>query len=225
MTNWLQYPVINNFGVYPDPEGAYPKPDINIMAPAGTAFDAPASGTVTGLDRTSSYGQVITIQFDSPPNSTALYYAFNHLSSIAGGLSIGSHVNSGDILGYGGGGQSTSGADPGFAFSASPVYGQGLGWAQNVVGTWINPLLDPTSFLSQIQTSGVSTSQSSSGLSNPINLYSFLGLPSQQQLVSYTEQLGLIIVGGLVVLVGVLVLFLSTDAGKKALQSGEASMT
>lgn len=149
---WYNYPLIGGFGTYPDPAGNYPKPDINIIVPAGTPFTAPASGTVTNIDTSSSYGTSITVQFDNPPNTTALYYAFNYMSSIASGVGVGQHVNAGDILAYGGGGINNSGINTtAFAFSAGPAYGQGTGWTNNVIGSWINPSLDPSSYITSLQ--------------------------------------------------------------------------
>lgn len=76
-------------------------------------------------------------------------------------------------------------------------------------------------FSGTINTPIPTLNNSSQGLSNPLTLYSFLGLPSQKDLANFSEQLGIVIIGGLVVLVGVLILFLSTDTGKKALSVGE----
>lgn len=169
MINWWQYPEINNFGSYPDPEGAFPKPDVNIIAPAGTKFTAPLSGVVSGIDTTSPFGDVVTVNLDSPINDSATHYAFLHLSSIAPGLQVGEHINAGDLLGIGGGNQSTSGADPGFALTSSDQYGFGAGWYNNVQGSWINPKLDPTTLLNSLSVAPPpSTGSSGCNSSNPI---------------------------------------------------------
>lgn len=164
---WYNLPQINNFGTYPDPVGNYPKPDINIIAPEGTPFTAPASGTVTSIDTMSFFGPSITVQFDNPPNSTAQYYAFNYLASIANSLHVGQHVNTGDILGYGGDYQNNSGGSVAFAFSAGPAYGKGPGWTENVIGTWINPALDPTNFLASLTTGSTGMNVWQSGCTCP----------------------------------------------------------
>lgn len=155
IADWWTFPMIDLFGQAPDPEGPFPKPDVNISAPAGTLFTAPLPGTVSGIDFNSPFGDVITINLDNPINGSATHYAFLHLSNIAP-LNVGQHVTAGEVLGVGGGGQSKSGASPGFAFTPSSMYGFGSGWANNVHnvgskgGAWINPQLDPTNFLHQL---------------------------------------------------------------------------
>ena len=147
MVNWWQANRIDNFGQYPDPEGAFPKPDSNILVPAGTVFTTLFPGTVTGIDTSSSYGNVVTIKLDKPLNPVANHIAYLHLTSPYPGLKVGAHVTSGQKIGIGGGGVSRSGAAPGFALTASDMYGNGSGWADNVKGSWINPLLNPVPVL------------------------------------------------------------------------------
>lgn len=144
---WYTYGRNDNFGSYPDPEGAFPKPDSNIIVPGKTVFTSLFPGTVSGIDSTSSYGQVITIKLDKPLNTAATHIAYLHLNSVSSNLKVGSHVNAGTIVGNGGAGQSMSGAPPGFALTQSDMYGHGSGWADNVKGTWINPLLNPVPVL------------------------------------------------------------------------------
>lgn len=206
---WWNFPFIDNFGFFPDPEGSFPKPDVNVLAPAGTAFTAPLSGTVSGIDYNSSFGDVVTVNLDNPINGAATHYAFLHLSSIAP-LKVGQHVKVGDILGTGGGGQSKSGADPGFAFTSSSMYGFGSGWANNVKGSWINPQLDSTNFLHQLSgqnlVSGISGGGGGTGIIptglGP-GLGNFLGLPTANQLT----QGGFIVFGAIVVLIALVLIF------------------
>lgn len=209
MTAWYQYPQINNFGAYPDPEGAFPKPDVNILAPSGTPFTAPLAGTISGIDTTSSFGDVVTVNLDQPINDSATHYAFLHLSSITPGDFLGEHVNAGDLLGYGGGNQSPSGAMPGFALTASDQYGFGSGWANNVQGTWINPQLDPTSLLNSLAggntiPSNISTGSgtSSCDASNPI----YGGL-CQYLNPTHLTQGGFILFGAIVALLAIYLVF------------------
>lgn len=147
MVNWWTANRIDNFGQYPDPEGAFPKPDSNILVPGGTIFTTLFPGTVTGVDTSSSYGNVVTIKLDNAINPAATHIAYLHLTSPYPGLKVGDHVTSGQKVGIGGGGASTSGAMPGFALTSSDMYGHGTGWADNVKGSWINPLLNPVPVL------------------------------------------------------------------------------
>jgi len=152
MVNWWQANRIDNFGAYPDPEGAFPKPDSNILVPAGTVFTTLFPGTVTGIDTSSSYGNVVTIKLDNAINPAATHIAYLHMTSIWPSLKVGSKVTSGQKIGIGGGGASTSGAMPGFALTSSDMYGHGTGWADNVKGSWINPLLNPVPVLDAAKT-------------------------------------------------------------------------
>jgi hypothetical protein len=145
--DWWTANRIDNFGAYPDPEGAFPKPDSNIIVPTGTIFTTLFPGTVTGIDTSDTYGNVVTIKMDTPLNPAATHIAYLHLTSIWPGLKVGSHVTSGQKVGIGGGGASKSGAMPGVALTPSDEYGHGTGWADNVKGTWINPLLNPVPML------------------------------------------------------------------------------
>lgn len=154
MANWWDLPLINNFGVYPDPVGPYPKPDVNIVAPANTPFVAPASGTVSSIDTSSFWGNSVTVQFDNPPNNVAQYYAFNYMSQVPNELGVGNHVNVGDTLAYGGANINNSGGTAAFAFSGGPRYGFDPGWSSNVIGQWINPLLNPTDFINILKSGG-----------------------------------------------------------------------
>jgi hypothetical protein len=145
---WYDFPEINNYGFYPDPEGAFPKPDINVGAPNGTAITNLLSGIISGINSPSgaipSWGQVVTVKLDKPLNSAATYEAYLHLGSIAPGDYIGEHVSVGDIIGYAG--PSVSGAETGYALQSGPYYGFGSGFS--------NPgssLLNPTAVLQAAQ--------------------------------------------------------------------------
>lgn len=202
--DWLHYNIIDNFGVYPDPEGKFPKPDINILAPSGTQFTAPLPGTVSGIDYNSSFGDVVTINLDNPINGAATHYAFLHLSTIAP-LKVGQHVNVGDILGTGGGGQSKSGAAPGFALTASDKYGFGAGWANNVKGSWINPQLDPTNLFNQLSGQHVVSGIGGSGGGTSNGISNLLGI--QLPTAAQWTQGGFVVFGAIVVLIALILMF------------------
>lgn len=176
---WYTYNRIDNYGYYPDPEGAFPKPDSNIIGlPDGTPITALGSGTISGINNpfilgaVPSWGQVITVKLDQPYNSVATHMAYLHLGSIAPGISLGQHVDVGDVLGYSG--SSVSGAATGFAFYNGDSYGYGPSWSQYVGSSQ----LDPTAFLNIVQMGGLSTTNQSSGDTRTTNLNTGITLPS-----------------------------------------------
>lgn len=122
---WWSYPRIDNLG-QPDLDGGFPKPDSNIAVPDGTPLTAPASGEITYIDTTSSFGQAITVAFDTPPNPQVTSYVFLHLTSIPGNLAVGQHVNVGDTLGVAG--TNPQNAATGFALYPGLAYGVDPHW-------------------------------------------------------------------------------------------------
>ncbi len=211
MGAWYSYPRIDNFGKYPDPEGAFPKPDSNILVPSGTVFTSLFPGVVTGVDTSSSYGQVVTIKLNAPINSAATHIAYLHMTTIAPGLKVGSKVNAGTPIGIGGGNISTSGAMPGIALTSSDVYGHGSGWADNVKGTWINPLLNPVPVLNAAKAGTLgnlggasSTPAASTGCQPPSSAldiggaFQYLACES----VSFGEHIAVFVVALLLIIIG-----------------------
>ena len=148
---WYDYPYVANIGT-PDPYGGFPKPDINFEVPNNTPITALYGGVVSGIDTAGSgaipaYGHVVTVKLHQPLNGLATHTAYLHLSSIAPGLQVGSQVRTGDVIGYGGPGNSTPpGTQPapvGFALYSGDYYGQGSAWSQetsaNLAGA-LNPV-------------------------------------------------------------------------------------
>ena len=120
-TGWWVYPIIDNWGVATDPQGAYPKPDINILLPANFPIANILPGTVSGIHRGDvSYGGTVTIKLDTPLNPLATHIAWNHLIAIAPGLQVGQRVNPGDIVAYGGADQSLGSAPAAVGFILYP---------------------------------------------------------------------------------------------------------
>lgn len=169
---WYDFPEINNYGFYPDPEGAFPKPDINVGAPNGTPITNLLSGIISGINSPSgaipSWGQVVTVKLDKPLNSAATYEAYLHLGSIAPGDYVGEHVSVGDIIGYAG--PSVSGAETGYALQSGPDYGFGSGFS--------NPgssLLNPTNILQAAQNNSLGSLTSLDADTSGINnIWSFI---------------------------------------------------
>lgn len=142
---WWTFPRVDNFGTV-DPQGGYWKPDSNIQLPGGYPITALLPGTITSMQNT-SYGQsVITIRLDTPLNSLATHTFYEHMVGFAPGLAVGSHVNTGDLIGY----NNPSGATPlGFGLYSGDVYGSGPAWQtlQQDIGPGGAGLLNPVNLL------------------------------------------------------------------------------
>lgn len=190
---WYTYPSIGNYGSYPDPMGSYPKPDVNICAPAGTPITALAPGYVSGVQYPSWSNKQpsVTVALDNPLNNLATHMAYNFLDSAT--VKVGQQISQGDVIGYAKG----TGVCTALALTPDPVYGT-TSFAQ----TAGNPLLNPTGFLNNLTggTSGLSSTSSSSGSSAP----GLLG-----QLGAFGDWLGnpiriiKMVIGGALIIVGV----------------------
>lgn len=163
-TAWYAYPRIDNYAIFPDPYGAFPKPDSNINAPAGTPITALGSGIVSGINAPDgsnpAFGQVVTIKLDQPLNPIATHMAYLHLNGLPAGLAIGQRVSVGDTIGYAGA-NAQGNAGTGFALYNGDFYGYGPTWAQYVGSAFLNPV----PFLNKVVASGgsVATSQLAGG--------------------------------------------------------------
>lgn len=132
---WWDASAINNWGSFPDPQGNFPKPDINFILPANTPIAAILPGVVSGVNQPPNkglpfppFGAVVTVKLDTPINDLANHYALLHLQRVT--VSVGQRVKIGDVLGYGGGNQ-TQGSAPaavGFALYPGDYYGYGPEW-------------------------------------------------------------------------------------------------
>lgn len=154
---WWTFPQVNNWGSFPDPQGYFPKPDVNIVGlPSSYPLAAILPGVVTGINTPGSsaippFGAVITIELDKPLNSIATHYAMLHLARVQPGLQVGSSVAVGDIIGYGGANQTqgSASAPVGFALYPGDYYGFGTEWNRyiNTPSKIPDARLDPTSVL------------------------------------------------------------------------------
>lgn len=122
---WWDFPRIDNFGQI-DPQGAYYKPDSNILTPSGYPIISPVSGVVTSVQRT-DYGQTVeTILLNTPINPLATHVFFEHMHDATVG--VGSVVTPGTLLGHAN--YTGEGANLGFGFYSGDIYGSGLAWSQ-----------------------------------------------------------------------------------------------
>lgn len=216
---WWQYPLINDYG-QPDRYGGFPKPDMNIDVPAGVPITALLSGVVSGINSPGGgapeWGNVITIKLDNPYNSLATHEAYLHLASIAPGLKVGDKISAGQIVGYSGGinpGPGLQSASVGFAWYNGDYYGFGPEWSKYLGSSQ----LDPTKIFNDLQSGSFKI-----GTTNPVNplpvsdILSAIGLPSPDDVKNFFEQFGLVVFGMILLLVGVIVVFFSSDAGKES---------
>lgn len=142
---WWTYPRIDNLGS-PDPYGGFPKPDSNIQIPANYPIHAILPGTVSGIDKQSSWGASVTIALDKQINSMATHTSYLHLACNIQ-VKVGQHVSFGQVIAYNGY-SSACGAQKvplGFALYNGPQYGSGPAWAlmskQNLTGNGpLNPV-------------------------------------------------------------------------------------
>jgi hypothetical protein len=124
---WYTFPRIDNFGMLDPQPGTGWKPDSNVQIPGYYPVTALNSGTVTSLQQTGFGQAVITIKLDSPFNSLATHEFYEHLSSWDGGITVGQHVASGQLIGY----NNPPGQVPlGFGLYPGDVYGSGPAYAQ-----------------------------------------------------------------------------------------------
>ena len=137
---WWKYPRIDNYGGV-EPFGGFAKPDSNIQIPADYPVTALLPGVVTALDSGNvAWGAVVTIRLDTPINAIATHTAYLHLASTT--VSVGQHVNSGDLIGYNGY-QNAAGTQKvplGFALYNGDHYGFGASWGQYLGSAALNPV-------------------------------------------------------------------------------------
>jgi len=214
-TPWYAYSRVDNYAVYPDPYGDFPKPDSNINAPAGTAITALASGVISGINAPNggampSFGQVVTIKLDNALNPIATHMAYLHLNGIASNVQIGQHVQAGDTIGYAGA-NAQGNAGTGFALYNGPYYGYGSSWSQYVGSSALNPV----PFLNSLNAS-TGGSQLASGTIGATSLTGDLAtsilspyIAPIEKSVTGTLAAGMFLVIGLVAIVGGLVLLVA----------------
>jgi murein DD-endopeptidase MepM/ murein hydrolase activator NlpD len=227
---WYTFPRIDNFGQI-DPQGNFWKPDSNIQLPGGYPITALLSGTVTSVQPTTNWGgqSVVTVKLDTPLNSLATHTFYEHMSGIAPGLSVGQHVNAGDLIGY----NNPSGQVPlGFGLYSGDVYGSGSAWQvlQQDLAPGGAGLLNPTNLLNSAAQSGGTWSGSGVVSYNPSGLNTSTGcqwydLPCwfQNQVESLLISSGFVVFGLVLLLVGIIILFFGHGGGIEIAGTGVSS--
>ena len=151
---WTQFPRIDNFGRI-DPEGKYWKPDSNILTPPGYPITSLFNGTVTNVQWTSWGQTVVTIKMDTPLNTLATHQFFEHMHDST--VSVGQHVNAGDLIGHAN--YTGEGANLGYGFYSGDVFGSGSAWdtLQQDLAPGGAGLLNPVAVLNSFKSSGGNT--------------------------------------------------------------------
>lgn len=228
---WWQYPITGPF----NPTGTPPEHGVDLAMPVGTPIYAAYSGTVLApapsvpgqsIESNTGYnpwGGEVDVLTNLPGVGQVVNYVF-HLDQLV--VKAGDTVQAGQLIGYSGGENSLSTTDvvPGYTpthitgpqFSSAPHIEWGL-YQQ----TGQSPL-DPTPYLQAIRNAGGAVlgtgSNGTTLLSSTSSGSGLLGIPSISDIKSgFTDvfqRTGLVMFGGLVILVGILVLFFSSASGK-----------
>jgi len=161
--NWYDYPVVVPFGNTNYDSVLGGSHDLDVKPPPNHPITALLSGTVCDISAP-SWGKQVGIKLDVAYNAIE-YCAHLHLSAINPALSIGKHVQVGDVIGWCGGATSqsqyagtfnptgqnflndasmSSQVQAGFALMRGPVYGSGAGW---ITFPPIDFSLDPTAII------------------------------------------------------------------------------
>jgi len=204
---------------------------VDLASPGGTPVYALATGPIMGVGNfwhgggsclyqggagcTPGYG-VVTTRVDVPGYGLQdLYYQHINLSP---GLAVGQIVQQGQQIGT----INSAVGELEMGFNAN----WGGVWGTNHPAPWAT---DPRPMLQALMTgnpqpvgAGGTVLGGLGGVGSGI-LGSIGNLPSSASITTFLQQFGLIFFGGLVVLIGVLVLFFSSDAGKETAKVGETA--
>lgn len=147
---------------------------IDILDPPDTPITFLVGGTISDISNPVGYGMRVTWKMDQ--SYRGIPYAYQiHLDAVNPGLSVGKHVNAGDLMGWSGGENSTaqlqgasnptgthtidsaymsSGPHTEFGFSYGPVYGQGVGFSD----IHAHPELNPMTFMDSVRAGNIDLS-------------------------------------------------------------------
>lgn len=170
---WYMYPDdtgTGQYGSYPDPMGAYTKPDDNVCVPSIVPITAIMSGTVTDISWNKAWSGSVTVKLDHPPNSFAQYCAYNFLTVV--NCQVGQRLQVGSLVGY-------PGKSVCLAFGLTNATPWGAGYFGKGPGS-ADPRLDPRPI---IQAARAGRFDTSTVTPNPLNALSsfFTGTTSPVQ--------------------------------------------
>lgn len=225
MTDWWQYTTSLLYG-QPDSGNGGVENGVDFQTPFHTPITVlqGLGGIITGINK-DPWGGTITIQTQTNVgNGPGIFSYYTHLDTFASGLSVGSTVKPGDLLGLSGGqvtggnmpsGSYSTGPHVEFGFTNGPEFGHGNAYQ---TGPGVSSFLDPIPYLNNTlglnikdtQSSGSTTAGTGPGgpLSGIAGAISSLantvgGLFSAQHM----QQLLIITLAGILLIVGVVVLF------------------
>lgn len=234
LKNWWDYVLGYDYNST-EPYGGFAKPDLNFNTPPSN-ITALMPGTVTAIDGKTTpgftgqlpigipaYGHVVTVKLDTPYTDTsganAQSTAYLHLSNV--NVSVGQHINGGDVLGQWSGSApaGTQQADPGFALGNGSNYGMDPGnqWAYGFMPGAAPKAFNPDQLIQSLQgkpyydiAQQVQTNSGQCGaLDIPCQLASLAGR-IHDALVSFGEHIAVFVLALLLILIGFV---LMKDAG------------
>lgn len=229
---WINNPSIWMYGRWLPGGPSRNEGGVDLGSTGGTPVYALADGVIMGAGNfwhspgNPGYG-VITTRVNVPGSGLQdLYYQHidiaSNINDCTGSACNGQVVHKGDIIGH---------IHPGvnmleLGFNA----GWGGIWGTNHPGAWAT---DPRPMLKALvetgppgaTVSGVVNPLSSSTSSLPstdvvTSIMSALGIPNAAAVQDFIQRMGFVFVGGMIILIAVLVMFFSSDAGKSALGAG-----
>jgi len=222
MAQWISNQSISMYGRWNTPSSAN-EGGVDLPSPGGTPVYALATGVIQGVGNfwhgggsclyqggagcTPGYG-VVTTRVNVPGYGLQdLYY--QHIN-LANGLAVGQTVQKGQLLGT----INSAVGEVEMGFNAN----WGGVWGSNHPAGWVT---DPRPMLAALMGQGapssvggsVSSSQSGGPTSTDIvsSIMSAIGLPNSASVTDFIQRFGIVFFGGIVVLLGLLVVFFSKD--------------
>ncbi|MGH8397490.1 MAG: hypothetical protein ACRETA_04505 [Gammaproteobacteria bacterium] len=227
MAEWISDPSIPMYGRWDAPSSAL-EGGVDLASPGGTPVYALATGPIVGLGDfwhgggnclyqggagCTFAGGVVTTRINVPGyGANDLYY--QHIQ-LAPGLAVGQTVQQGQLLG-----------------TINPAFGEvemgfnadwGGVWGASHPAPWVT---DPRPLIAALMSGNNtpytgSTSGSSGSVTDPLSgvgqsILTSLGLPSSADVANFAQQFMLIFFGGLIILIGVLVVFFSQKSQESA---------
>lgn len=179
---WWSYHVTQPYGLPYEP-GYGGHHGVDLATPMDTPITAVLPGTISSIDKKSSWGIEVGIKLDQPFNG-ATYMAVIHMDAVDPSLAVGQHVVPGTLLGWSGGENNpgqiggatnptgthyidspsmTGGPHTHVSLMLGPTYGYGMGWDDPTKYPNLNPkaLLDALNAGQLPQPGGAPTSPGS----------------------------------------------------------------
>lgn len=201
---WYQEPITVPYGNPNYDKAMGGSHDMDFGVPVDTPITAIQPGTIVDVSAP-AWGKQVGIKLDKPIGNVP-YYAFLHLDAVDPSISLGRHVNSGDLIGWSGGANSqaqigmrsnptgthflnpaeqSSQPQIGLALMYGPKYGSGAGWISDPEH---HPELNPTQLLTGARTTTTAPGQGANAGNTPQTPGPAV---QQQQLPSFAQFFGI----------------------------------